>query len=282
MFLLSTTVPFFLCYAPLYWLYALTLRPPRTEATLPSLSIVSSCLLRLFHYFTLPLRERYSLAFPLASALLLAYEFTALHAQLERQQQRPHPASSPGRAAAASAAAAATAPRSPRRPAAAERTILDLQLEDVWRWTDLPSYLLFTLGAAIVLLLLTALVLPRPPQWYSAGLGGAAVACEATLGLQRLRSALAACCGGGGGGGAPPAQPRQRASYLGLLAALACAGALLALPPRPLPAPLLLAPCLAAACEAAVVASSELPAALAALGVSAGAGAGSGRAQKAV
>ena len=241
-----------LIFAPSYILYSVVLRP---SLDAPPPGLIAACILRLFHYFITPLRERYSYALPITCALLLLYEFSLLHAHLARP---PAP-----RAAAASpfsSAAAARIKDHVRGRGPPERTILDLSPGDIWRWTDLPSYLLFTCGGVILLLFLTALFLPRPPAWYAACLCGAAVACEATQCVPRVLGALSGT--------------QQRASYLGLLAALVCLGALLGMPRAP--SLFALSSGLALACEVLVLASAELTLLFAPRGT------GGGRAAKAV
>lgn len=244
-----------LVFAPSYALYSIVLRPSLDAPLAPPPGLTAACILRLFHFFCLPFRERYSYALPITCALLLLYEFSLLHAHLARPP-------APGAAAASPFSTAAAARiRDHVRGRGSERTILDLNPGDIWRWTDLPSYLLFTCGGVILLLFLTALFLPRPPAWYAACLCGAAVACEATQCVPRVLGALSGA--------------QQRASYLGLLAALVCLGALLGMPKAP--SLFALSSGLALACEVLVLASAELSV----LFASRGSG-GGGRAAKAV
>jgi hypothetical protein len=244
-----------LLYPPSFLLHKLLQRPaaplPTVASTLlshtlPSFFLLLSSLLRLFHFYCQPYRERYSYTLPLSSLLLLLLEFYCLSVALgsdSARQAAARAATSPAFASGAAARVGVGLAR--RRAALEERTVLDLRLEEVWSWTDLPSYLLATVFLAILLLLLTSFMLPRPPAWYTASLGLCAVACELVPSGMRLHKAATS-------GGSQPA------SLLGLLSASACALTLAAWP-QPQPLLFLLSTAGAAACELAVLACAETP-----------------------
>jgi hypothetical protein len=226
-----------LAYGLGYLLYSVELRaPPRSalgSTNFPSLFVVLGVLFKVVHFFSHGTRERYSPMLPLFSAILLVYEFYLLSSRLEACST---PASSPSSHQSASPFSA-TASRRRDAVRREERTVLDLDPRDFWRWTDLPSYLLCTAVLTILLLSCTSLVwTPGIPPWYRTALGLGSLLCDLLACVPRVLE-----------------DGQQKPSYLGLIGSAASTAALLA---TPVPPVLCLCPAAVCACELGVLGAS--------------------------